>query len=409
MILKRLKYYADKVKAAWASGTLAERFARKGKAFFYTSGVVLWRYAALKSADRKLDVTRGFSDHRRQGEGPSAQDLEIVDRLCNAYIQAKRDQPGAPAPFQIRGLWAEWIRVNYGPLVDAITQRNHAAAWALLENSSREQFAVGTGAGYDDLVCYKTSLLGRLYVKTVWCDYRDKMESLGCELSTVRYPLVANPAGIPCNGTILQVETLRHASNAHGMTQLLRDVADPVVVEIGGGFGGQAFQTLSRSRERGHPIRRYYDFDIPEVQLAAGYFLMKALPEEKFRLYGEKADGDDFRVGIFPHFVIETLPDLSADLVFNSHSFSEMDGNSALHYLSIVNRVCRKYFMHINHEVPFAFKQPDGTQSTNVIGSRMVPDAGLFKRVFKHPRVFGRPEDRFFKSFAYLYERIKPE
>ena len=189
--------------------------------------------------------------------------------------------------------------------------------------------------------------------------------------------------------------------------KLLKNVELPAVVEIGGGFGGQAYQTVVQCRQSGHPVGKYLDFDIPEVQIVASYFLLKAFREEKVCLFGEGELSDSFTIGVFPHFAIDTLADLSADLVFNSHSFSEMGSESALHYLSVVNRVCRKYFMHINHEVPLRFLQPDGLISTNVVSSKMTPSPDHFNRVYKRPRLLERPEDKFFKSFAYLYERFK--
>lgn len=83
-----------------------------------------------------------------------------------------------------------------------------------------------------------------------------------------------------------------------------------------------------------------------------------------------------------------------------------MDGASARAYLSVVERCCRKYFMHDNHDMPLEFRNPDGTMSRNVIGSELLPDPTAFKRLFKKPRVHGRPEDRPFVQFEYLYERV---
>jgi hypothetical protein len=86
-----------------------------------------------------------------------------------------------------------------------------------------------------------------------------------------------------------------------------------------------------------------------------------------------------------------------------------MDGNSSREYLAIIERACRKYFLHDNHDSTFIFKNPDGSISRNVIGSKLIPNRALFKRLYKKPRVHGLPEDRSFVHYEYLYERIGAE
>jgi hypothetical protein len=278
---------------------------------------------------------------------------------------------------------------------------------SLLANFSREPFAIGTGGSYDEVVRYKHSLLGKIYIKTVWCGYRDKLLELGVEPMKITYPMIGNPAGIPLNGHTIPVETLRHVYHAFETRELLKNIESPFVVEIGGGFGGQAYQTLTQCRESGNSLGKYLDFDIPEVQIVASYFLLKAFREEEVCLFGEGDLTDSFAVGIFPHFTMEDLADSSADLIFNSHSFSEMDREASLNYLSIINRVCRGYFMHINHEMPFSFIQPDGSVSENLVGSKMRPDPDYSRCVYKRAKRFERPEDMPFESFEYLYERCR--
>ena len=151
-------------------------------------------------------------------------------------------------------------------------------------------------------------------------------------------------------------------------------------------------------------------FDIPEVAAISSYFLLSSFPNKKVRLFGEgliSADSyEEYDVAVFPHFSINQLSDSSVDLFYNSCSFSEMDGDSSNEYLSIIQRVGCKYFMHDNHDTVLEFKNPDGSISLNVIGSKLTPDPALFKRVYKKPRVHGLPEDRSFVHFEYLYERI---
>lgn len=405
MILIRARYYVARLRSAKANGTMGMLVGRKLKRALYVPSVVLWKYIRLSHADRHLRIAGGLADHRQPISARSSGDLRIAERICAAYRASKLDEANANEPHRIRGLWAEMIHVNYGPLIEAVTRSDLNAVCSFLENFSREQFAVGTGAGFDDYVRCRTSILGVPYIKTVWCEYRNALIASGFILSEVRCPTVGNPFGVPLNGDVIQIETLRHTLYAARITELLVNVEAPVVVEIGGGFGGQAFQVVTQARAAGRPVQRYVDYDIPEVQIVASYFLLKALPEEAICLYGEASTAEGYAIGLFPHYAIESIEGLWADLVFNSHSLSEMASVSSKNYLSVCNRICRKYFFHINHETPLKYREADGTVTKNLVGSQLVPDPGLFKRIYKVPRVVQRPEDRFDTSFEYLYER----
>ncbi len=260
--------------------------------------------------------------------------------------------------------------------------------------------------GYDNYVRYR-SPLGHFYIKYVWSAYRDKLLGLGFDPADVAFPNVGNQVGVMLDGKVVSIETLRHAYHAIEMRELLCDVRGAVCAEVGAGLGGQPYQAVKIGGGR---IAKYVVFDIPEVAVLSSYFLLSALPECRVRLFGEGpvsvAPDEEYDIGIFPHYAITQLPDASVDLFYNSCSFSEMDAESSRAYLSVIERACRRYFLHDNHDVEFDFKNPDGTRSRNVIGSKLVPDPGTFKRIFKKPRVHGLPEDRAYVQYEYLYERI---
>ena len=138
--------------------------------------------------------------------------------------------------------------------------------------------------------------------------------------------------------------------------------------------------------------------------------MLLAFPNKRLRLFGEGSISsefsDDFDIGIFPHYKINQLKNNSIDLFYNSCSFSEMDGATSKEYLSIIERACRKYFLHVNHDTSFKFRNPDGSFSENIIGSKLVPNRKYFKRIFKKKRKHGVPEDRLYKQYEYLYKKI---
>jgi hypothetical protein len=167
------------------------------------------------------------------------------------------------------------------------------------------------------------------------------------------------------------------------------------------------FQLISKLDKNEN--NKFILFDIPEVVAISSAFLITSLPNKKINLYGEgpiSSTIKDFEIGIFPHFTIDNLENDSIDLFYNSCSFSEMDSASSRKYLSIIERCCRKYFMHDNHENDLSFRQIDGSLSKNIIGSKLVPDLNNFKLIYKKIRTHGLPEDKSFVSYEYLYEKF---
>jgi hypothetical protein len=345
----------------------------------------------MSQADRDLDVLSGFADHRPHGNHVSNPDH--LKRLIAAYRKSKADQETASATFRIRGIWAEWIAVHYGPVIKAIELGDVERLGLLLENTYRESFSSGTG-GYDNLLRLRRPL-GQLYIRHLWTTYRKTLEQSGYDMARLRFPMVGNPAGVMLNGSVISVETLRHAYNARLIHQVLRDVPKPVIVEIGGGLGGQCFQAMNLGR-----IAQYTNYDIPEVAVVSGYFLLSAFPNKGVRLYGESGPAE---IAVMPHFSITSLEARSVDLFYNSSSFSEMDGACALAYLEIIEYAGRRYFLHDNHETRLTFSYGDGTRSVSRIGSEMVPRG--FRLLSKKPRAHRMPEDHGFEHYEYLYER----
>ena len=402
--MRGIGYFYSKVKHARASGTLQERSIRFLVTTIRRPIEVIIGYIRLSKSDRRLNIKDGFADHR-QKISHHRSNPEHLQRIISAYKLSKQAQIEAELPFQIKGIWAEWIAVNHKKLIAALESEDISKLGDLFENLYREQFTIGTGGGYDSYVRYR-SPLGSFYIKYVWSSYRDKLLALGFDLRQLNFPLVGNPTGIVVNGKVISTGTLRHAYHAVEMCELLQDVPNATIVEIGGGLGGQAYQTLQMS---GNQVSKYLVFDIPEVAAISSYLLLSAFPDKRVRLFGEgevyTTSLAEYDIAVFPHFTINQLQESSVDLFYNSNSFSEMDGASSKEYLSIIERTCRKYFLHDNHDITLDFTNPDGSKSVNIIGSKLIPNPNLFKRIFKKPRVHGLPEDRSFVQFEYLYEK----
>lgn len=405
VLWKQVKYFNAKVQRAWSEGTLREKVKRFLFSSFRIPLEMTIEHYGLAKADRHLDVAAGFGDHRARA-GHYRSNPEHLRRISTAYKASKQAQRTAPAIFAIRGLWTEWIDINFKDLIQALNAEDIAKLAVLFENLHREQFTRGTGSSFDEYLRYRTSMTGRFYVRTVWCRYRDTFQSLAPAHAEIHAPLVGNPAGIYLNGDVIPIHTFRYAYHALEIAEWLRDTPNAVIVEIGAGMGAQAYQMMQMRRAS---IAKYLVFDIPEVAAVSSYFLLSACPDKRIRLFGEgpvsASASEGYDIAIFPHWAATQLTDASVDLFHNSCSFSEMDQASALSYLGVIERACRRYFSHVNHDTRLRYRYPDGSTSVNVIGSELIPDPHRFRLIFKKPRVFCLPDDRSHSMFEYLYER----
>jgi len=234
MFLDRVKYISQKIKRAWLDKTLFYKIVHFVKRNLRSRAEVIVGYPMLSRADRKIRLSDGFADHRMKLEARNCSP-DLAKRLIVAYKAMKEAQSNVVDPaFRIRGLWAEWIDVNYRDFMSALNNEDIRKTSDLLDNLNREQFAVGTGGGYDDYVMYRTSLIGRFHLRYLWCTYRNNLLSLGFSPEDIHFPLVGNPAGVFFNDEVIQADTLRHIYHAIEMRHWLRDLPRSIVVEIGG-------------------------------------------------------------------------------------------------------------------------------------------------------------------------------
>jgi len=227
--------------------------------------------------------------------------------------------------------------------------------------------------------------------------------------------MLGNPVGLYHDGQIIPIDAIRYHYHATQILSLLRDVSNPVICEIGGGLGGQAYKVLSNSDR---PIT-YILLDIPEMLVISSYFLMAALPEKKVLLYGESpldsGKLDQYDIILMPNFMLPQLGDETVDLFFNSASFSEMDSVTVEEYIHQIERICRRYLMHVNHNQKFVWHN-HGKETHNMPSTQIRPAPGRFKRIYQYPELLllAREEDKslyyYYKSvyFAFLYERLRP-
>ncbi len=129
---------------------------------------------------------------------------------------------------------------------------------------------------------------------------------------------------------------------AYRIKQLLGNITNPRVLEIGAGLGRTAYF----ARLLG--IKDYTIVDIPFTALSSGYFLGCILGEDQIVYSGEQAPNAQERIKILnPEEFLSS--NNRYDLIINTDGFTEMDQNIARSYWKKIEK-CTPIFLSINHE-----------------------------------------------------------
>ena len=301
---------------------------------------------------------------------------EIIKRIIVAYNKSKKAQENAPLAYQVGGDWNIIINKDYGDLIKNLQRQDIEGVKSILKNFCRVcSRGLEMSSDYESLMKNNFFYHSYFYLYRfnrsldIWRKYvRDALNELN-------FPNIGNPFGMNINGNLIPICSIRHNYYAKKLLALSTNIKNPVICEIGGGFGGMAYYLLKKEKIK------YINFDIPEIVAIISYFLMLAYPNKKFKLFSENIGDAD--ITLMPNFEFPKLKDNSVDIVFNSHSFIEMDDYTILEYIKQINRVCKRYFLHINHYITKNYKK--GFQQNTKI-SKLYPKS--FTKIYVFPELF---------------------
>jgi hypothetical protein len=144
------------------------------------------------------------------------------------------------------------------------------------------------------------------------------------------------------------------------------------VAEIGAGIGFTAFAAHHAG------IGRYAIYDLPDVNVAQGYFLLKALPHAAIRLSGET--NPDATIAVLHGASFHDTAQAACDLVLNIDSLPEIDPIEAQRYLATA-ATRAPWLLSINQESR-AMQTADTRQSRV---RDLVARAGGFRMIQRSP------------------------
>ena len=348
--------------------------------------------------DGRTGIELDLTDRR-----DSADDDALIARIARAYAAAKKDQATvAPGPYQVGGAWKDDINRRRGDWLRALEGNDRTALRDLFKNFLRNSGSAGLSAyTYFEQISRAGRRCRALLKRSLLRDYRLWLAiTVDAKPEDLRLPAAGNPWGVRIDGTLVTMGSVRYHYWASRMSPLLADLPEPVLCEVGGGYGGFAYFLLRDAETR----LTYVDFDIPEVLLVASYYLLKAFPDRKALLYGE-ADAKSltrqtlrgYDIVLLPNFAAPALAAGSIDVGFNTGSFSEMDYPSIEEYLRRLAGAGASWLFHVNSD----------REATNTGGHIEVPASRFpipdgYRLLYRLPGGF---EERY-REFLYRARRV---
>lgn len=149
--------------------------------------------------------------------------------------------------------------------------------------------------------------------------------------------------GIASKRGIISYRVPQAIYQAWHIAQLVAEIPNPRVLEIGGGLGRTGFYANKFG------VTDYTIVDIPITSLAQGYYLARTMGSSEVVLFGEEKIDADAKLKLITPTEFMSNSD-HYDLILNVDSLTEMDEVTASNYIdAILNRT--DIFVSINHEV----------------------------------------------------------
>ena len=275
----------------------------------------------------------------------------MIEKIMTSYIKTKQDQEKTDAVYKPSNIWMDGtIRKDkrYEPF---IKKKDIDGFENLLANFLRDKEIYGNTFNIPTTFMFSEYEIWKRLEGANLKEAEDSGIGNPPHCMVGEYMLDTETGGITFkHGIKLTTSSLRYQYNAYKISKLLKNINEPIIVELGGGYGGLTYYLMKKNKRK----MTYIIYDLPEVAVLSSYYLSTAFPDKKILLYDdyehEKHHLDFYDIIILPNFKLSELPSKYVDLVLNFRSLSEMNKQSIEEYISQITRVSKYcgYFMHEN-------------------------------------------------------------
>lgn len=342
----------------------------------------------VERRSRRLEVLQHNTGRRQvaaagvvvQDKAATREDIAIAGRLIRAFRAATQGHDPTRSPEQ-RDLWTD-IASRQTRFTSILRNGDDEELAQYLCNVSRQDAAIGITQGDEE---YARILSDPAYRHFLAVMAKDKLVSLAEAVGSL--PL-ENPeqgefavhlhassdeivAGISqklgidiappdIDGGMFKLATehgLFSERDANAiftawlLKRAMRGLDAPRICEIGAGSGRVAYWSHRLGAVS------YTIVDLPRVNVVQGYYLLKSLPADRVRLYGEEPASPSPLLTIWPDCALHQLPEARYDVVVNQDSMPEMSRAIVDEYLCWIRKSCQRLFVSINHENSSAYTQ----------------------------------------------------
>lgn len=294
-----------------------------------------------------LSIADAFVDRTVPGAS-----LNEIEKIAHHYRQWKMVQADADSVYQVSREWLPIYEKYMGEVIQALQENQVEKLKTMYEGFFRHPLSTGLhGLHFDMVETYMNPDVPaspeavKKYLENCAFGARNFLLSCpGTDIGKLVRPAIGNPYSYTIEGHTVFPCADYHYTFSEKISIFLRNIKNPSILELGGGFGGMAYYCL-----RDIPNVKYICVDLPENAALQAYYLKSHFPNKKIRLYGEDFESHDFDALIMPNFAIESLPKNAINLSFNSYSLAEMGLETIDKYVNIISKITKDYIYHLNH------------------------------------------------------------
>jgi hypothetical protein len=317
---------------------------------------------------------------------PDKDDCAIVQDICRVATSAN-----------LRAADGEWRWINDNKRYDYLRllgEGDSTRLAATLANFFRNSASYGLVSGAWEAANDPTFLNEMRLDLDTW----RHLIGADAKLDLLRMPRHGNPFGLELGEGMIAPDTCRHDYHAWRIAGLLNATEpSPMIVEIGGGYGGAARQFYRRHSDGG----KWIICDLFETLVLQFYWLKRAGIDVTICLEGQLPDAKlGFEVFLVPAEKAAAL-NISPDVVYNSHSFSEMDRQTVIGYFKLIAKWRPRFIFHQNSDV---LLYPNSERHIEVLASDFPVDPATYHLVYKVASPWTRGGGG--RYYEFLFERI---
>ncbi len=296
--------------------------------------------------DRAIDSVERIPDN----------ETELILRLMDSFNSAKQKQLSVPNVYLPNQDWKRLLATEWDHYYDGLSRKDISIVAPFLRNFFRNEGISGFWGNTKmfEAFCNLVGIAARRRKQMMQKQFEVwRTASPNTSLDELDAPKIGNPWGYSLAGILLFEPVFEYHFQANYFRRLLCEIETPVVLEIGGGFGGLGFYLL----RRGGPIK-YIGLDLPENILLQTYYLSCAFPGASILTYSknfsrlDRTTISNYDIILLPNFVLPDIESSTADIIINIRSLSEMASETIAEYIHQIDRIGRLFFFHENIFAP---------------------------------------------------------